>query len=131
MELLLDRRGDQITITEEVVKAAVGNWQNGEQVIRLLLDRRGDQITITEEVVKAAAGNERNGKEVMELLLDRRGDQITITKEVVKAAATCGQDQVLDMLSQQTVRIEEEWCCIVQFYNAAKAGDVWAIEEMI
>ncbi|KAF6782348.1 hypothetical protein CMUS01_16724 [Colletotrichum musicola] len=67
----------------------------------------------------------------MALLLDRRGDEIIINEEVVKAAATCGQDQVLDMLSQQTFRIEEEWRCIAQFYNAAKAGDVWAIEEMI
>jgi hypothetical protein len=49
--LLLDQRGDQITITEEVVKAAAGNWENGKEVIALLLDRRGDQITITEHGV--------------------------------------------------------------------------------
>ncbi|KAF6782651.1 hypothetical protein CSOJ01_15980 [Colletotrichum sojae] len=67
----------------------------------------------------------------MALLLDRRGDEITINEEVVKAAATCGQDHVLDFLSQQTVRIEEEWRCIAQFYNAAKAGDVQVIEELI
>ncbi|KAF6806913.1 ankyrin domain protein [Colletotrichum plurivorum] len=131
MELLLDRRGDQITITEEVVKAAVWNGKNGKEVMTLLLDRRGDQITVTEKVVKAAAWNQKNGKEVMTLLLDRRGDEITINEEVVKAAATCGQDQVLDFLSQQTVRIEEEWRCIAQFYNAAKAGDVQVIEELI
>ncbi|XP_044716492.1 NACHT domain-containing protein [Hirsutella rhossiliensis] len=87
MTLLLDRRGDQITITDEVVKAAAGNFRNGKEVMALLLDRRGDQITITDGVVKAAAGNEDEGKEVMALLLDRRGDQITITDEVVKAAA--------------------------------------------
>ncbi|KAK1673679.1 hypothetical protein BDP55DRAFT_555924 [Colletotrichum godetiae] len=88
MTLFLDRRGDQITITEGVVRAAAGNNQNGEEeVMTLLLDRRGDQITITEEVVKATAGNEENGKEIMTLLLDRRGDQITITEGVVRAAA--------------------------------------------
>ena len=84
--LLLDRRGAQITITEEVVQAAAGNY-SGKEVMTLLLDRRGDQITITEEVVKAAAGNYRSSKEVMALLLDRRGDQITITEKVVQAAA--------------------------------------------
>ncbi|KAK2732923.1 hypothetical protein FQN57_002444, partial [Myotisia sp. PD_48] len=73
MALLLDRRGDQVTITEEVVKAAARNW-NGEEIMTLLLDRRGDQVTITEEVVKAAARN-WNGEKIMTLLLDRRGDQ--------------------------------------------------------
>ncbi|KAK3695688.1 hypothetical protein B0T22DRAFT_114601 [Podospora appendiculata] len=87
MTLLLDRRGDQITVTEEVVKAAAGNDGNGKEVMALLLDRRGDQIPVTEEVVKAAAGNYWNGEEVMALLLDRRGDQIPVTEEVVKAAA--------------------------------------------
>jgi hypothetical protein len=112
MTLLLDQRGDQIPMTEEVVKAAAENEQTGEEVMALLLDRipitgvmvsmvagrfdgkvmallldrRGDQITITKEVVKAAAGNSQSGKEVMALLLDRRGDQVAITEEVVKAA---------------------------------------------
>ena len=88
MALLLDRRGDQIQITEDVVKAAASNWGNGKEVMALLLDRRGDQIQITEDVVKAAASNYGNGKEVMALLLDRRGDQIQITEDVVKAAAS-------------------------------------------
>jgi ribosomal protein S16 len=87
MALLLDRRGDQITITEQVVIAAARNERHGEEVIALLLDRRGDQITITEQVVIAAARNEENGNEVMALLLDRRGDQITIAEEVIIAAA--------------------------------------------
>ncbi|KAN0077784.1 hypothetical protein V8E54_006088 [Elaphomyces granulatus] len=87
MALLLDRQGDQIQITEDVVKAAAINWKNGKEVMALLLDRRGDQIQITEEAVKAAASNLGNGKEVMALLLDRRGDQIQITEDAVKAAA--------------------------------------------
>ncbi|KAF6807599.1 heterokaryon incompatibility protein [Colletotrichum musicola] len=133
MILLLDRRGDQITITEEVVKAAAGNGGNGECVMRLLLDRRGDQITITEEVVKAAAWNGGNGALMMKLILDQRGDQITITEEVFVTAATCGQDQVLDLLSQKTdcIPLKDEWRRIARFYNAAKAGDVQVIEELL
>lgn len=42
-------------ITEEVVKAAAGNEENGEEVMTLLLDRRGADVQITEEAVKAAA----------------------------------------------------------------------------
>src|SRR4029077_2338057 len=86
MTLLLDRRGDQITITEEVVIAAARNDQNGTELMALLLDRRGDQITVTEEVVTAAAENWTSGKEVMALLLDQRRDQIPITEEIVIAA---------------------------------------------
>jgi hypothetical protein len=60
--LLLDRRGADIQITEEVVKAAARNEDSGEQVMTLLLNRRGADIQITEEVAKAAAGNLDDGK---------------------------------------------------------------------
>jgi ankyrin repeat protein len=86
MMLLLDRRGDEIKITDEVVKIAAENWSSRE-VMALLLDRRGDEVKITDEVVKAAAGNYRSGREVMMLLLDRRGDEVKITEKVVEAAA--------------------------------------------
>ncbi len=62
MALLLDQRGDQVTITEDVVKAAAGNSCN---VVALLLGRFGNLITITKDVVKAAAGNFSDGIEVM------------------------------------------------------------------
>ncbi|PVH72153.1 hypothetical protein DL98DRAFT_520638 [Cadophora sp. DSE1049] len=71
MALLLDRRGDQITITEEVAKAAAEIFLNGREMMALFFDRRGDEIIITEDVVKAAVGND---KEVVALLLDRRRD---------------------------------------------------------
>jgi hypothetical protein len=45
-------------ITEDVVKAAARNEENGKEVMALLLDRRGDQVPITENVVKAAARNQ-------------------------------------------------------------------------
>ncbi len=68
---MLDRRGDEITITEDIVKAAAGNqgsWA-GKKIMELLLDRRGDEITITEEIIKAAAGNQNSwaGRVIMEL----------------------------------------------------------------
>ncbi len=57
MEMLLDRRGDQITITKDIVKAAVQSLR----MMMLLFERRGDEITITEDIVEAAAatGNRR------------------------------------------------------------------------
>lgn len=43
MALLLNRRGDEVKITDDVVKAAAGNENSGEDLIRLLFDRRGDE----------------------------------------------------------------------------------------
>jgi hypothetical protein len=96
MTLLLNRRGDQITINENVVVATVGNVWNGDKVMGLLLDQRGDQITITEKVVIAAAGN-WNGKEVMTLLLDL-GDQIPMTEKAVENIAAVFDEKVMGLL---------------------------------
>jgi formylmethanofuran dehydrogenase subunit D len=87
MTLLLNQRGSEVKITEEVVKAAAGNWNKGKEVMALLLDQRGDEVKITEEVVKAAAGNWRSGKEVIALLLDQRSDRIIVTPQLVQALA--------------------------------------------
>lgn len=42
MTLLLDRRGDDVHITEGVVQAAAKNSGSGNEIMTLLLDRRGD-----------------------------------------------------------------------------------------
>jgi len=42
MAVLLDKRGDQVQITEDVVKAAAGNERRGKEVMALLLDKRRD-----------------------------------------------------------------------------------------
>ncbi|KAF2204425.1 hypothetical protein GQ43DRAFT_493965, partial [Delitschia confertaspora ATCC 74209] len=63
LKYLLKQPGEDIKITEEVVKAAAGNTCSGKEVIALLLEQRGAEVKITEEVVKAAAGNRDSGKE--------------------------------------------------------------------
>jgi ATP:corrinoid adenosyltransferase len=86
MTLLLDRCGDQITITDEVVSAAATNLTNGKEVMTLLLNRCGDQfLPISGQNLSHFA--EFFNDEVMALLLDRSRDQIAITDEVVTAAA--------------------------------------------
>ncbi len=90
MVLLLDKCGDRITVTENLLRIIVRTFSS--QVMALLLDRRGDQVVIREGVVKAACeaihGMERKW---MALLLDRHGDQVTITEDVVKIAAGNGK----------------------------------------
>ncbi|KIM92814.1 hypothetical protein OIDMADRAFT_107066 [Oidiodendron maius Zn] len=89
IKLLLDRRGDEVKITDKVVEAAARNY-NGKDVLTFLLDRRGDEVKITDKItdkVVEAAARSYNGKDVLTLLLDRRGDEVNITDEVVQAAA--------------------------------------------
>ncbi len=100
MIILLDQRGDEVQITEEVVEAAAGNLMDGYRVTKLLLNRRGDQTPVTEEVVKAAAGNSMDGYKITKLLFDRWGDQIPFIQEVVEAAAGNSKDglEILELL---------------------------------
>lgn len=74
MILLLDRRGDNNLITEDVVKAAAGNRRTPvimHDMSTRLLERRGDYIPITEDVLKAAAGNEIHCYDFVSLLLEQ------------------------------------------------------------
>lgn len=135
LKLLLDRRGDQVPITEAVVKAAAGNRSIGHEVMKLLLDRRGDQIPIDEGVVKAAAGNERRGLTIVALLLKRRpkATEASITRETYWAAATCGQERLIDFLSERHDRIpvQEDWRRIARFYNAAQDGKIAVVNKLL
>lgn len=47
MMLLLEQRGADVVITDEVVKAAAGNRESGKEVMRPLLEQRGSDGKIT------------------------------------------------------------------------------------
>ncbi|KAF7596653.1 hypothetical protein BBP40_000575 [Aspergillus hancockii] len=85
VELLLDRHGIQVPITEEVVKATARNDENGEQILGLFLSRRAP---ITDDILQTAAGNTKQGKQILALLLDQPNSQLRVTENVLKTAAT-------------------------------------------
>ncbi len=97
MTLLLDRRGADVQITEEVVKAAAGNWKCNE-LMTLLLDRVGIDIQIREEVVKLIAKEWGSDIEVMTSLLDRLGADVQITERIVGAVAGYVTGEVVALL---------------------------------
>lgn len=86
-QLVLDWKGDQVTVAEDIVTAAAGNSGSGAKVMGLLLNRKGDQVTVTEHIITATAKNSEIGAEVIAVLLNRKGDQVTVTEDIVKAAA--------------------------------------------
>ncbi|KAF4946002.1 hypothetical protein FGADI_11505 [Fusarium gaditjirri] len=87
MGLLLDERGNEVHITEDIVTSATSNGRHGKEVMRVLLDRRGNEFQITDTVIEATAQNTGSGAEVMKVLLKQREDEVRITELVVKAAA--------------------------------------------
>jgi ankyrin repeat protein len=50
---------------------------------------------------------------------------------MIHVAATCGQNQVLDVLSHYFGLIQDQWYSVVKFYNAAKVGNVALIERLL
>lgn len=90
MRLLLQEKGHDFIVTEDLVEAAVRNYYCGKEIFKLLLDFRGVEVKVSEKVVKNAASNPFHGEEIIKLLLERRRDEVTVTKEVVITAATAG-----------------------------------------
>ena len=78
MQLLLDRRGDEVKITESGIAQIAESFD--KDTMMLLLDRKGDEVKITDKVVEAAARNTGSGEEVLRLLREQRGANIDITK---------------------------------------------------
>ena len=85
--ILLQRLQDKLPVSEEVVKAAAANEEQGHEIMQLLLEHRGDKLPVSEEVVKAAAVNKELGHVIMQLLLEHCGDKLPVSEEMVKAAA--------------------------------------------
>jgi hypothetical protein len=127
--LLLKKRGGNVLIIEEVVKAAAGNKLRGKEVIMLLLKKRGGNVLIIEEVVKAVAGNRQSRKEVIMLLLKERGGNVLITEEVVKAAAGNKQSRkevIIVLLKERGGNV-----LIIEEVVKAAAGNRQGREEVI
>jgi hypothetical protein len=101
MTLLLEKRGNEVKIAEDVVKAAAGNEASGEAVMALLLDKRLEDVTVC------------------------------VSDSVCLAAATCGQRKTLDLLCQRNgfLHLRDEWILIATFFNAAKSGDVESVRS--
>ncbi|KAF0315660.1 ankyrin repeat and sam domain containing protein 6 [Colletotrichum asianum] len=106
MKLLLDRRGKEVKVTEEVVRTAALNKSSGEQVMKLLLTRRDEEVKVTEEVVRAATQNKSSGEQVMRLLLLNQRVKFTngAIEEVVRAAESNWSKTIRPLLFYRQVK---------------------------
>ena len=124
VKIILDRRGDQIKITDEVLQKAAAN-PHGASIMELLLDRRGDQIKITDRILQAAAANMWDGISILELLLDR-GCGLRITSRGIHAAvadSVRGED-IIHLLRPRSSIVKKiiQQTQNNQRYHAGRAG---------
>ncbi|EAW13708.1 HET domain-containing protein [Aspergillus clavatus NRRL 1] len=85
MMMLLEREGERLRPTADILVAAAGSHY-GRSVLKVLLDNRGNDIQITEDVIVAAIGS-RHAESVVQLLLDRKAQEVELSKPVIVAAA--------------------------------------------
>ncbi|CAG9984003.1 unnamed protein product, partial [Clonostachys byssicola] len=91
MELLLDRRENEIRVTAAVVKAAARNRQSGAAIIKLLFDKLGGNFPITIAILNAASpGTGPCIREVdyavLRLLHERLWSDTSVMVQVLKEA---------------------------------------------
>lgn len=85
MAFLLEQRGNEVQITEEVVRTAAGNWYSGKEIMMLLLERQADTIMDVNAVFREIVTS--LDAQVVRAMLSQCGHKIRVTEEVVKAAA--------------------------------------------
>ncbi len=49
--MFLKKRGDEVKIAEDVVKAIAGNKENGKAIMQLLLKKGGDNVKIIKKLI--------------------------------------------------------------------------------
>jgi len=106
--LLFRQRGEEITITQEILIAAARNDMDGDEIVRLLVEHRGYELRITPEVLNSAARSAK-GHKTIRYLLDKRGDEVHITEEIVKVAVgnkDCGNEIIRLLLAERRDEVE-------------------------
>ncbi|KAF3073748.1 hypothetical protein CFAM422_003956 [Trichoderma lentiforme] len=86
LAVLFNKRGKDIKITKDIVKAAAGNIRHASDVISLLVDKRGHEFKITKELLETASANETLRGEVKALLEDRHRREMGVPEDSATVA---------------------------------------------
>ncbi|TGO25966.1 hypothetical protein BPAE_0069g00380 [Botrytis paeoniae] len=125
IQTLLEKRGESMSITENVVKAVVANakkrekevsreWSTmrkftmGNDIMMQLLEKRGADMEVTEEIFRMIAKEANFGKEALTLLLEKQGAKMEVTEEMVKVIAEEYPEEVF-MLEDLKVLYRHGW----------------------
>ncbi|OQE19034.1 hypothetical protein PENSTE_c016G01255 [Penicillium steckii] len=131
MELLLQKRGNEVRITQNVLIEATKEADD-PQMISLLLERRDSGTTIDKDVFLAAAQRHRKGsEEVMQILLDECGSDLVIDDEILQAIAR-NEYEGLGMMKLLLSRQQEGFKVTEQTFNlAAEHNNLEMLELLV
>lgn len=130
MELLLEKRGEEVLITQKVLITAT-RQADDPQMVSLLLKRRAAGTTINKDVILAASQRLSKGSKVMRILLDECGSDTTIDDEILQEIVRNryeGLDIMKLLLSRQQAGfvVTEE-----TFSNAARCNNQEMMELLV
>ncbi|KAF9891463.1 hypothetical protein FE257_003929 [Aspergillus nanangensis] len=132
MGLLLDRRGDEVQITDDVVESAMANERCGDKLMALLLDRRGEELPVTELAVSMATANKKYGLELIILLLDHRPEVVRATTTVLQTAASAGNEPMLRLICNRfMLLIPSGLLAVARLTDAAYKGHEDDVRELL
>ncbi|CAN9220044.1 unnamed protein product [Alternaria alternata] len=127
VDRFLRRRGLEVPLSEDMIKAAAENEENGQEIMSCLLQQRGHEILVTEEVIKAALGNKKNGLDIMKFLFQERRDEMTITGGIIKAAVVDEVNglEIMKLLYQERIGL---WMIAEGVLEAAASNEKNGLE---
>jgi hypothetical protein len=120
----------QLEVTEDVIKTAVSNQENGEAILKLLLQQRGAGLQITEGILQTATakGNADNMKSLL-----ARNSSGQITSEVIRSAITnrrSGPEVLKILLGDPAVKIEVTDRIIIEVAKNQRNG-IYMLEMLL
>lgn len=86
VDLFLKRRGLEVPLSEDMIKAAAGNEVYGKAVMSLLFLERRNEFRVTANVIKAALKNKKSGRDIINLFLqeEKIGFRRIIVTELIR-----------------------------------------------
>lgn len=134
VSLLLDKRGHEFFITEDIIKTAASSDTHYE-LLSLLHDKRGLEYIIIEDIFKTAITNTSDNRlETVSLPLNKRGHELTITEDIVQAAvANPGHERVRnndvpEMVTLQFDQRGHEFIILDDIFKAEVRNYVYGVE---
>ncbi|KAM0518997.1 hypothetical protein ACHAPE_003988 [Trichoderma viride] len=89
MGYLLDTKGDEIQITEDVLMETTRN-PYGFAMLRVIFRKNGDKIQITEKILKAIAEMNTSNSEMVKFMVNAKGNETKFIEEVLLKAVIIG-----------------------------------------
>ncbi|KAE8314660.1 hypothetical protein BDV41DRAFT_563510 [Aspergillus transmontanensis] len=126
MRVLLDRRREDIQITEDLMGSVASLSEYNPEISELILQHWGATVPLNQEIIEEFVRSAP--AKVMELLLQIRGHEIQVTEELLRVAAVSNEDDaVFPLLWERMSGIEitlETWQCIIPGFHGSEWMDI-------